>query len=110
MADIEKIEGLNFYYRTLQDGSEEPCGARIDLSRISRDVLPKIVQTPQEISLTLIFDGKPAFSYSPEDLGQSPNKEKVLREVAEVAPVWCNAIIILEKGSIKPTRYSNHSK
>ena len=96
---IEKPKGVTFYYRTLPDGNEMKCGARLDLNQIPSERIAEMIQSHKDISLTLIFDGKLPFSYTPEDLGQSPRREKMLMEIAKVAPTWCNTIIIMEKGS-----------
>lgn len=101
MGNIEKSDGVTFYYRTLPDGNEEPCGERLDLQQAPSHVIAEKIQTPRDISLTLIFSENPPFSYTPEDLGESPNREIVLRDIAQAAPAWCKSIIIMEKGSKK---------
>lgn len=99
MEIFERSNGVTPYYRTLPNGGETPCGVRLDINQTPSDIVGEMIRALKgKISLTLIFDKESPFSYTPEDLGKSPHREKILNEIAEAARAWCNAIIIMKKG------------
>lgn len=102
MANKE-ASGFSFYFRTLPNGDEEPCGVRLNLAKVQpKTVLEAIMgQVNKCINVALILNGdQPPLEYLDEDLGISTGeREKMLQGVAVMAGQWATTLIIMRKGN-----------
>lgn len=104
MANKE-ASGFSLYYRTLPDGTEEPCGIRLNLAETQPETVSEAVigQRDKCVNVALILNGdQPPLEYSNEDLGRTPNtRREVLNGVAQMANQWGKILIIMGKDTAR---------
>lgn len=94
------IVGISRYFRTLPDGTEESCGIRLDLTKVSPKIAAATMKSrgDKPISVTIILNGnQPPVDFLNADLGGSlKQREGVLDGIAQMAREWGNVLIIME--------------